>query len=94
MQGKFKPKFFKDIGKVKEDREIMTALYKVFVNVEKAEHMDEISNIKPLEKFDSRWRIKLFLDKKRDYRGLYIMAKLFGFQDSFTEKKFMMKTGK
>ena len=41
MQGKFKPKFFKDIGKVKEDREIMTALYKVFVNVEKAEHVDE-----------------------------------------------------
>lgn len=41
MQGKFKPKFFKDIGKVKEDRERMTALYKVFVNVEKAEHVDE-----------------------------------------------------
>lgn len=88
MQGKFKPKFFKDIGKVKEDREIMTALYKVFVNVEKAEHVDEINNIKPLEKFDSRWRIKLFLDKKRDYRiGLYIHGKTVWFSRFLHRKK-------
>lgn len=51
----------------------MSALYKIFMNIEKAENIDGINNIKQLEKYDSRFRIKLSLDKKRDYRlGLYI----------------------
>ncbi len=70
---KFKPKFWKDIQKLKTDRHIMSALDKIFINVEKANNPDTINNIKQLEKFESRFRIKLTLDKKRDYRaGLYI----------------------
>ncbi|MBI3502929.1 MAG: hypothetical protein HY063_14150 [Bacteroidetes bacterium] len=76
MQSRFKPKFWKDINRVKNDREIMSALYKIFTNVENAESADEINNIKELEKFDARYRIKLSLDKKRDYRiGLYVHGK-------------------
>lgn len=76
MQIKFKPKFWKDINRVKNDKQIMAALYKVFTHVEKANGVNEINNIKQLEKFNARYRIKLMLDKKRDYRiGLYVHGK-------------------
>ncbi|CAN5228245.1 hypothetical protein BH09BAC5_BH09BAC5_01450 [soil metagenome] len=76
MELKFKPKFWKDIQKLKGDRQVMSSLDKIFQNVEKAKTIDEINNIKELEKFIARFRIKLFLDKKRDYRiGIYIHKK-------------------
>ena len=50
----------------------MLALDKVFKNVDASKTVDAINNIKRLEKFKARYRIKLFIDKKRDYRiGLY-----------------------
>ena len=80
MQIKFKPKYWKDINRVKNDREIMAALHKVFTHVEKANGVDEINAIKHLEKFNARYRIKLMLDKKRDYRiGLYLHGKTIWF---------------
>ena len=76
MEHRFKPKFWKDIQKVKNDRQLMSALNKIFTNVSEAASADEINNIKALEKFEARFRIKLFLDKKRDYRiGIYIHKK-------------------
>ena len=70
---KFKPKFWKDIQKLKNDRQIMSALDKIFSNIENANSPEGINNIKQLEKFEARFRIKLTIDKKRDYRiGLYI----------------------
>ena len=80
MQFKFKPKFWKDIVRYKNDGEIMSAINKVFTNVEKANRIDEINNIKELEKFNARYRIKLKLDKKRDFRiGVYIHGKTIWF---------------
>ncbi|HLG36291.1 MAG TPA: hypothetical protein VI757_15535 [Bacteroidia bacterium] len=73
MRSRFKPKFWRDIQKIKNDKEAMMALDRVFMKVEKAQRIDEIPDIKQLEKFPARYRIKLFLDRKRDYRiGLYI----------------------
>ncbi len=70
----------------------MSALYKIFINVEKAESEDEINNIKQLEKFASRYRIKLSLDKKRDYRiGLYIHGKSVWFARFLHRKKIYEK---
>ena len=92
MLSKFKPKFWKDINKVKNDKEVMSSLYKILTNVEKAESEAEINNIKSLEKFDSRYRIKLFLDKKRDYRlGLYIHGKTVWFARFLHRKKIYEK---
>lgn len=92
MQSRFKPKFWKDINKVKIDKELMSALYKIFMNVDKAESLDEINNIKQLEKFDSRFRIKLSLDKKRDYRiGLYIHGRTVWFARFLHRKKIYEK---
>ena len=92
MQSRFKPKFWKDINKVKNDKELMSALYKIFMNVEKAESQNKINHIKQLEKFDSRCRIKLSLDKKRDYRiGLYIHGKTVWFVRFLHRKKIYEK---
>ena len=88
MQSKFKPKFWKDITGLKNDREVMGALEKVFINVEKAKSINEINNIKQLEKFKARYRIKLMLDKKRDYRiGVYIHSKTVWFARLLLRKK-------
>jgi hypothetical protein len=76
MEIRFKPKFWKDIQSVSHDKQIMIALDRIFKNAEEAEKIEEIQNCKPLEKFRSRYRIKLFLDKKRDYRiGIYLHKK-------------------
>lgn len=88
MQFKFKPKFWKDITPLKNEREIMAALYKVFTNIEKAKRIDEINNIKQLEKFDARYRIKLKIDKKRDYRiGISVHGKTVWFARFLHRKK-------
>ena len=92
MQSRFKPKFWKDINRLKKDKEVMSSLHKIFMNVEKADSEDEINNIKQLEKFDSRFRIKLSLDKKRDYRlGLYIHGKTVWFARFLHRKKIYEK---
>lgn len=55
----------------------MSALYRIFMNVEKAESVGGIYSIKQLVKFKSRYRIRLSIDKKRDYRiGLYIHGRM------------------
>ena len=88
MQFEFKPKFWKDIIRLKNDKEVMSALDKVFTNVEKATKHAEINNIKQLEKFNSRYRIRLTLDKKRDYRiGIYIHGKTVWFARFLHRKK-------
>ncbi len=88
MDLKFKPKFWKDINKEKNDKELMSALDKIFLNVEKAESVSKINNIKPLQKFESRYRIKLVLDKKRDFRiGVYIHKNTVWFARLLPRKK-------
>lgn len=76
MELRFKPKFWKDIQSVRHERQVMIALDKIFRQIEKAETLEEVQNCKPLEKFHSRYRIKLYIDKKRDYRiGIYLHKK-------------------
>ena len=76
MQSRFKPKFWRDINKVKHDKELMSVLYRIFTNIENSETVRDIHNIKQLVNFKSRYRIRLSLDNKRDYRiGLYIHGK-------------------
>jgi len=73
MVVRFKPRFWKDIIKLKNDAEVITATGKVITQVEKAENISQIDNLKKLIRYETRFRIKVFLDKKRSYRmGLYI----------------------
>jgi len=73
MVVRFKPKFWKDINKVKRDREVVAALGKIIKQVEKTKTTDEIANVKQLTKYKTRFRIKLQFDKRRDFRiGLYV----------------------
>ena len=88
MELKFKPKFWRDINREKKDKELMSALDRIFTNVGRAASVNEINNIKSLEKFESRYRIKLFLDKKRDYRiGVYVRRNTVWFARLLPRKK-------
>lgn len=92
MDIRFKPKFWKDIQKVKHDKQVMSSLDKIFGNVDEAENPVEINNIKVLENFEARFRIKLFLDKKRDYRiGVYIHKKTVWFARFLHRRKIYEK---
>lgn len=75
MEIRFKPKFWRDIQKVKNDKEVVTALAKVFHQVENAKNINEINNIKKLINYQTRYRIKLYFDRRRDFRiGLYVQG--------------------
>jgi len=88
METRFKPKFWKDIQKVKNDKEVVIALSKIFLQVENSKDINEINNIKKLIHYQSRFRIKLYFDKKRDYRiGLYIQGKTVWFARFLTRRK-------
>ena len=76
MELKFKPKFWKDIQPLRREKQVMRAMNHIFEQVEKAEKIEKVNNCKPLEKFQSRYRIKLYIDKRRDYRvGIYVHKK-------------------
>lgn len=73
MEVRFKPRFLKDIRELAADAELMAALDKVIVQVKAAETPSQIGNIKKLEEYSTRYRIRLTLDRRRDYRiGLYV----------------------
>jgi len=73
MVVRFKPKFWRDINKVKKEREVVATLGKIIKQTEKSKTTHEIANFKQLTKYKTRCRIKLKLDKKRDFRiGLYV----------------------
>lgn len=76
MDVKFKPRFLKDLSPLKSDKELIFSLGKIIQQIEKARNISEIGNLKKLESFESRYRIKIYFDKKRDYRvGMYIKGK-------------------
>ncbi|MBW8051795.1 MAG: hypothetical protein FVQ77_15955 [Cytophagales bacterium] len=72
MVVRFKPKFWKDINKVKRDGEIVEALGKIIKQVEQAKITDETANFKKLTKYKTRCRIKLQFDKRRDFRTVCV----------------------
>lgn len=72
MEVEFKPKFWRDLNKLKNEKDVIAAFGKILNNVEKAKTIEDISSIKKLRKYQSRYRIKLYFDKQRDYRiGIY-----------------------
>jgi mRNA-degrading endonuclease RelE of RelBE toxin-antitoxin system len=80
MQLRYKPKFWKDLNKLKKEKEVLIALGKIITQVEKAQTTEGISNIKKLVSYETRFRIKLYIDKKRDFRiGAYVQGKTIWF---------------
>jgi hypothetical protein len=73
MEARFKPRFLKDLKRVRKDAEVLTALAHIISQVKQADGIAEVANIKKLVRYRSRYRVKLHLDKRRDFRvGLYV----------------------
>ena len=67
-----KPRFTRDISKVK-NKDVAMALSAVMYNIKSATDISQIHNLVKLEQYSVHYRIRIKLDKKRDYRvGLII----------------------
>ena len=62
-----KPRFTRDISKIK-NKDVAMALAAVLYNLKSAKDISQIHNLVRLEKYSVHYRIKIKLDKKRDYR--------------------------
>ena len=62
-----KPKFNRDISKIK-NKDVAMVLSAVMYNIKSAKNISNIHNLVKLEKYSVHYRIKIKLDKKRDYR--------------------------
>ena len=74
MELRYKPKFTRDIKKIK-DKETANALALMMYNIQKARNISGIYNLKKLDDYSVHYRIKVKLDKERDYRVGIIIRK-------------------
>ncbi len=88
MEAKFKPRFLKDVQRIRKDTEVLTALARIIAQVKQATDLTEVANSKKLVRYRSRYRVKLYIDKKRDYRvGLYLKSGTVWFARLLPRKK-------
>ena len=62
-----KPKFNRDVAKIR-NKDVALSLAAVLYNIKTAKDISQIHNLVKLEKYSVHYRIKIKLDKKRDYR--------------------------
>ncbi|MBI3500778.1 MAG: type II toxin-antitoxin system RelE/ParE family toxin [Bacteroidetes bacterium] len=74
MDVKYKPKYSRDVRKIKSDSELSWALAAVLYNIRSAKNKGQINNLKKLDEYEVFYRIKIKLSHKKDYR-LGIMIK-------------------
>lgn len=67
MKVKYKPKFKKDLGKIK-DKETNKAIFVTLKNLVKANDGSEINNIKKLRNYETLYRVRITINEKSDYR--------------------------
>ncbi len=65
---KFDKKFYRDLNKINDKELISEILPKIILNVKKANDISEINNLKHLEKYSVRYRIKIKITDRRTYR--------------------------
>ncbi len=71
---RYKPKFTRDIGKIR-DKEVTKALALTMYNIRNSRIVSDIYNIKKLDEYSVHYRIKIKLDKEKDYRVGIIIRK-------------------
>ena len=77
---KFEKKFYRDLRKISDKELVASILPQIILNVKQAKNVYEINNLKQLEKYTVRYRIKIKLDEKRTYRiGLVIRGNVVWF---------------
>lgn len=77
---KFEKKFYRDMRNLNDRRLTNEILPKIFLNIRQAKNIAEIDNLKHLEKYSVRYRIKIKLDNRRTYRiGLIIRGSVVWF---------------
>ncbi len=65
---KFEKKFYRDLNKINDNELVAKIIPKIILNVKYAGNISEINNLKQLEKYSVRYRIKIKITDKRTYR--------------------------
>lgn len=68
MDVRYKPSFSRDLRKIKSDADLNMALFNFLNNVKAAKNIAGILNCKKLEDYTTLYRVKIKLNKKKDYR--------------------------
>ena len=64
---RFKPKFYKDYDKIKNDR-AKILLAGILQHIERAKGITEIGALVKLTEYETRYKIRITINKKDDYR--------------------------
>ena len=74
MELNFRPTFFREFDKVK-NKDVLKTLRNIFSQIEKAEDIAEIGNLKKLRDYSHYYRIKIKISNKFDYRLVLMIRK-------------------
>ena len=67
MELHFKPQFERDYLNIR-NREVKVSLANYLKQIIRAKNISEIGNITKLEEYESRYKIRITVDEKEDYR--------------------------
>lgn len=66
--------FLREFDKIKS-KDVLNSLKIIFIQIEKAEKIDEIGNLKKMRKYTHYYRIKIKISDKHDYRLVLMIRK-------------------
>ena len=73
MELRFRPKFKRDLLKLKGKPELNQKIYAIIRQIKSARSISDIPSYKPLDQYKMRYRIKIKLNSKNDYRMGFIL---------------------
>ena len=73
MELKYRPKFRRDILRLQGKSEVNEKIYAIIRQIKSAHSISEIPSHKPLDEYKMRYRIKIKLSEKEDYRMGFIL---------------------
>lgn len=81
MELRFRPKFRRDLLNLKGKIKLNQIIYEIIQQIKSARNITEISGHKPLDLYKTRFRIKIKLSEKENYRmGLIIKGNKIWFE--------------
>jgi hypothetical protein len=73
MELRFRPKFRRNLLLLKGKTEINSRVFRIIKQIKSAETISEIPGYKPLDEYKIRFRIKIKISSREDYRIGFIM---------------------
>jgi len=73
MELKYRPKFKRDLIRLKRKTQLNEIIYSILRQIKSADSISEIPGHKMLDEYKTRFRIKIKISSKEDYRMGFIL---------------------